>query len=180
MNKPSTQEALSALMDHALSRKEVDELLKQLRELPEARRKLSRYSAVSMLMREEPADIARIDLASATMLRIRESEPQKVSARGKILSDLRWLLQGWRLPAMGMAAALLAGMSVMVVRSLPDSPDASLVALKPAPTEGLRAGADQVDEAMPDPYLVQHLTYTEGLPVGSMSSGVRLVAYERP
>ena len=48
MNKPTPEEAVSALLDDALSRHEVDLLLEQLRHAPYERARMERYSLIGM------------------------------------------------------------------------------------------------------------------------------------
>ncbi|TQV64657.1 MAG: hypothetical protein FNT29_04530 [Halothiobacillaceae bacterium] len=184
MNKTSNEETLSALMDDALGRHETDTLLAGIRNDRAALERIERYALIGMAMRDEAGQRPPVDLADGIMARIRGETAPQSKAKPAFPLDFSWLLQGWRMPAFGMAlAAAVAGAAVMVVPPQQQAPDASFVALTPAPTTqndatGLAAAQD--GDSMPDPYLVQHLTYAEGGPMTAMSSNVRLVAYEHP
>lgn len=189
MNKPTTEEAVSALLDDALSRHEADDLLKQLRQAPHERARMARYSLIGMAMRGEIEEIPTRDLTAGIMARIRAEDavPRKRLAG---LAALRDWVDNWRVPAFGMAlAATVAGVAVLVIQPGQETPDAQFVVLstpatQQAAVEAPRPATVQVaaqdTDGMPDPYLVQHLTYAEGGPMNSMASNVRLVAYERP
>ncbi|HET19842.1 MAG TPA: hypothetical protein ENO16_04465 [Chromatiales bacterium] len=189
MNKPTIEEAVSALLDDALNRHEFDQLLQQLRQVPHERERMGRYSLIGMAMRGEFEEIPTRDMTAGIMARIRAEDavPRK---RLPALGALRDWLDNWRVPAFGMAlAATVAGVAVLVIQPVQDTPDARFVVLgtpqaQQASVEAPRPAAVQVAaqdaDGMPDPYLVQHLTYAEGGPMNSMSSNVRLVAYERP
>ncbi len=186
MHKPTPEEDLSALLDDALGRHECDALLERLREAPQARACLARYSLIGMAMRGEIDDIPKHDLTLPIMARIRAEEPVLPGPR---LNPSRWHggLGRWRMPALGMAlAASLAGVAVLVIPSGQPTPDAGLVASNTAetapeaPETSSTQLASQDNEGMPDPYLIQHLTHAEGGPVNAMASYVRLVADDRP
>lgn len=221
MNKPSTEEAVSAMLDDALSRHEVDQLLEQLRHDPRESERMGRYGLIGMAMRGELVEVPSGDMAASIMASIRAElvapdrfvrnesgvAPQGQGRRVPGLDALQDWLGTWRLPAFSMAlAATVAGVAVLVIQPAQQSPDDSFVVLTTpqvpnvqvaaqdvaASIPGFRPSGDaahpnaalygdvQDADAMPDPYLVQHLTYAEGGPMTSMASSVRLVAYERP
>lgn len=184
MNKTTIEETLSAMMDDALDRHDTEVMLDRVRHDQAARQRIERYALIGMAMRNEASEVPPADLAEIIMARIRSEAAKQPSARPAFRLDFDWLRQGWRMPAFGMAlAATVAGVAVMVVQPQQQTPDASFVALTPPPvTESgtTQVAATQDGESMPDPYLVQHLTYAEGGPMTAMSSNVRLVAYERP
>lgn len=185
MNKPSSDEALSAMLDDALSRHEVDQLLEQLRHDPRECERMGRYSLIGMAMRGELEEAPARDMTARIMARIRAEQPVPVR-RATALDTLRDWLGSWRLPAFGMAlAATVAGIAVLVIHPARQGPDDSFVVLTAPQVLSVQVAAKDAQdaretEAMPDPYLVQHLTYAEGGPMTSMASNVRLVAYERP
>ncbi|MGC8854428.1 MAG: sigma-E factor negative regulatory protein [Halothiobacillaceae bacterium] len=183
-NKPSFDEALSAMLDDALSRHEVDQLLEQLRHDPRESERMGRYSLIGMAMRGELAEAPSRDMTARIMASIRAE--QMPVRRATVLDTLRDWLGTWRLPAFGMAlAATVAGIAVLVTHPAQQNPDDSFVVLTTPQVSGVQIAAKDMQDvqgtdAMPDPYLVQHLTYAEGGPMTSMASNVRLVAYERP
>ncbi|MEW6691827.1 MAG: sigma-E factor negative regulatory protein [Pseudomonadota bacterium] len=185
MNKPSFDEALSAMLDDALSRHEVDQLLEQLRHDPRESERMGRYSLIGMAMRGELAEAPSRDMTARIMASIRAEQVAPVR-RVTVLDTLRDWLGTWRLPAFGMAlAATVAGIAVLVIHPAQQNPDDSFVVLTAPQVSSVQVAAKDTQEvqetdAMPDPYLVQHLTYAEGGPMTSMASNVRLVAYERP
>jgi negative regulator of sigma E activity len=185
MNKPSSDEALSAMLDDALSRHEVDQLLEQLRHDPRECERMGRYSLIGMAMRGELAEAPSRDMTARIMASIR-AEQIAPARRVTLLDTLREGLGTWRLPALGLAlAATVAGIAVLVIPPAQQSPDESFVVLTAPQVSSVQVVAKEAQvaretEAMPDPYLVQHLTYAEGGPMTSMASNVRLVAYERP
>jgi negative regulator of sigma E activity len=187
MNKPSLDETLSAMLDDALSRHEVDQLLEQLRHDPQGSERMGRYSLIGMAMRGELVEAPSRDMTARIMASIR-AEQMAPARRVTLLDTLREGLRTWRIPALGLAlAATVAGVAVLVIQPAQQNPDGSFVVLSapqgPQHTVQVAAkGAQEAQEAdvMPDPYLVQHLTYAEGGPMTSMASNIRLVAYERP
>ncbi|GEM_PF-2041466 len=188
MHKPTTEEAVSALLDDALGQHETDHLLGRLRDDPVARAKLNRYALIGMAIRAETEGLPRRDLSADIMARLRAESTASVRtapmAPRRFGLGLEGLLRGWRMPAFGMAlAATVAGVAVLIVQPS-QQPNPDFVALAPtAPTpvsEPKVAAVVADDDGMPDPYLVQHLTYAEGGAMAAMSSNVRLVAYERP
>ena len=184
MNKTTIEETLSAMMDDALDRHDTDSILDRVRHDRAARQRIERYALIGMAMRDEANEVPPADLADNIMARIRSEAAKQPSTRSTFRLDFDWLRQGWRMPAFGTAlAATVAGVAVLLVQPQQQAPDASFVAL--SPSSATQNGATQVvsaqdGESMPDPYLVQHLTYAEGGPMTAMSSNVRLVAYERP
>jgi len=185
MSKQSTEEAISAMLDDALSRHEVDQLLEQLRHDPGGGERMGRYSLIGMAMRDELAQAPSRDMTARIMASIR-AEQLEVVRRAGLLDTLRDWLGSWRLPALGMAlAASVAGVAVLVLHPARQTPDESFVVLTAPQVSSVQLAAKDGQEthetdAMPDPYLVQHLTYAEGGAMTSMASNVRLVAYERP
>jgi hypothetical protein len=130
--------------------------------------------------------------------------PEKVLFMGSRLGG--WM-SGWRAPALSMAlAASIAGVMLLVVK--PESPigqqpgvltaqvdeaaAARLVAqtspkqveteaqAAPESLAALESAADADVDAVPDAYLLQHLTHTAGGPMRTLSSNMRLASYERP
>ncbi|MDM7322448.1 MAG: sigma-E factor negative regulatory protein [Gammaproteobacteria bacterium] len=187
MNKPSLDrdEALSAMLDDALSRHEVDQLLEQLRHDPRESERMDRYSLIGMAMRGELGEVPSRDMTASIMASIRAQQVAPVP-RATVLDTLRDWLGTWRLPAFGMAlAATVAGIAVLVIHPAQQNPDDSFVVLTSPQVSGVQVAAKDTQkvqemDALPDPYLVQHLTHAEGGPMTSMASNVRLVAYERP
>ncbi|MGK0673271.1 MAG: sigma-E factor negative regulatory protein [Halothiobacillaceae bacterium] len=186
MDKPSVDEALSAMLDDALSRHEIDQLLEQLRHDPrEGAACVGRYSLIGMAMRGELAEVPSRDMTARIMASIRAERVAPVH-KATLLDTLRDWLGTWRLPALGMAlAASVAGITVLVIHLARQGPDDTFVALTAPQLPSVQVvtkHAQEVQEmdAMPDPYLVQHLTHAECGPMTSMVSNVRLVAYERP
>ncbi len=126
------------------------------------------------------------------------SAPRPMRAPGL----LGGLLAGWRAPALSTALAASVAGALWVM--LPDGGvphgDAVLTAQKaapmavttatvpnapedltvPAPLNVSLAELEASADTMPDPYLLQHLTYAEGGPMRTLSSNVRLASYERP
>ncbi|MEW6445937.1 MAG: sigma-E factor negative regulatory protein [Pseudomonadota bacterium] len=187
---PSTEEHVSALLDDALNTRETDLLLDRLRDDPVARARLDRYALIGMAMRGESAGLpSGRDLSAGVMAGIRKERSEAPIVIGTRPAEpfglrLERMLQdwigGWRMPALGMAlTVLVVGVVVLLASPGRNAPDPSFVALTPPPAKVGHAAA-QDEDAMPDPYLMQHLTYAEGGAMASMSSNVRLVAYERP
>ncbi|MEW6764830.1 MAG: sigma-E factor negative regulatory protein [Pseudomonadota bacterium] len=193
MHKPTIEEAVSAMLDDALGQHETDLVIGRLRDDPAARAKIDRYALIGMAIRAETDGLPRRDMSADIMARIRAESgfaARSVTSGSKrprlfvFPIRLDGLLQGWRAPAFGMAlAATVAGVAVLLVQPAQHSLKPDFVALTPEPElapepQVMVAASD--DDQMPDPYLVQHLTYGEGGAMGAMSSNVRLVAYERP
>lgn len=187
MNKPNLDETVSALLDDALDRHEVDRLLAQLADAPKAGERLARYALISMAMRGELAKVPARDMTSTIMARIR-AEKIAPAERFSLSDRLRVWLEGWRLSAAGLAlvAGVIGGI-VGLYELIEQAPSTSL-AIHPVdvplgrPASVLPLGVAETgnQDAEPDPYLVQHLTHAESGPMMSMGSNVRLVAYEHP
>ncbi|MEW5838009.1 MAG: hypothetical protein AB1717_04165 [Pseudomonadota bacterium] len=154
---------------------------------------------VGAVMQQIASETAR-DLPEA-----RPSAPKSAWRPGGAVEGLGGLLLGWRAPALSMALA--AGVAVVMLVMQPSAfvdrdatalsaqngsnmaqgrqavvqsaPIPALAVSAPAGSAGL-AELEAEADAMPDPYLLQHLTHADGGPMRTLSSNVRLASYERP
>lgn len=206
---PQAHEQISALLDNELSAQELRHFLAHHTARGEqhaAQRTLQRYARLSALMRDD-ADAALIqssrDVVSSVMQRI-ASEPMprdtaSQAAQAPAPRNPGWghVLAGWRAPALSMALAASIAAAFLVFNPQPAvTPNAGVLTAQHGTTQPVTSPAsnaspttapavtlaelESAGDAMPDPYLLHHLTQAEGGPMRSLSSNVRLASYERP